>query len=269
MAITTIDGMMAGGRPASYVYKGPPPISTIIAGRHQSLWGLDGSPGSGLFDTTLNGVVLDSSAGNVQGMISRSDPVSGEARLARTVVRSSVGGLVLVCDRLWHNGGVNPAITTAQAIATPVWPARDMDGATLGRGVIVGLEVSAITGAGSPVVSISYTNTASVAARTGTLVHGTTSAAVPGAFYPFGLQADDEGVKSVESITLSTSWTSGTINLAAYRVLAAIDVPAVGSIDPLTGGLPRIFDGSVLFLMLLPNSSTAFRLMALLTETHG
>lgn len=56
MAITTLDGVIAGVRAPNYFAKAVTP--TMVAGRPQSLWGLGGNPGAGSFDTTLAGVAL-------------------------------------------------------------------------------------------------------------------------------------------------------------------------------------------------------------------
>jgi hypothetical protein len=78
-------------------------------------------------------------------------------------------------------------------------------------------------------------------------------------------------VQSVQSITLSTSWTSGTINLVAYRPIAmAMANDAGGAIDCLTGCLPRIINGSVPFIVAQPVEATnAHYVCGLYTETRG
>jgi len=76
----------------------------------------------------------------------------------------------------------------------------------------------------------------------------------------------------VQSLTLSVSWVSGTMNLVAYRILAAL--PLVGAftpnaIDALTGGLPRIYNGSVPWLVFVPSTTTTSNISGLYQETHG
>jgi hypothetical protein len=81
-----------------------------------------------------------------------------------------------------------------------------------------------------------------------------------GVFYPIGLAAGDVGVRSVQSLTLSVSWASGTIHLVAYRPIARLDLASgnVGSsLDAVTGGMPRLFDNSVPFLLFIPSTTTA------------
>ena len=270
MPITTLDGAIAGQQAPRYIAKAATP--TLVAGRTQSLWGLGGSPGAGAFDATLNGVVLSSTASMVAGQLPHVDPVSGNAHLMRVVMTASQAGTILLCDRLWHNGGYNITLTTAQNSTTPAWPARDVAASANGDAVLLGLEVSVATGAGVPTITVSYTNQAGVAGRTGTNSLAVTASATAGAFYTISLQAGDTGVRSVQSLTLSATWTSGTINLVAYRVLAALPAPISNvstAIDALTGGFPRVHNGAAPFVILVPNGAAPTIVNGTYQETHG
>lgn len=268
MAITTIDGAVAGMQPPRQFAKAVTP--TLVAGRPQSLWGLAGNPGAGSFDTTLNGVTLTGNA--VNGQIARSDPGSGNAYLARLQAQATIAGTLMLCDRLWHNGGYTITATTAQNSTTPTWPARDINGATSGVGVYLGLEISAAAGAAAPTITIAYTNSSGTASRSATNLDATANSPTAGAFYRIGLQAGDVGVQSVQSLTLNASWVSGTMNLVAYRVLASLELTTgnVGNaIDVLTGGMPRIYNGTVPFLIFIPSTTTASNISGVYVETQG
>ena len=81
-----------------------------------------------------------------------------------------------------------------------------------------------------------------------------------GAFYQIGLQAGDIGVKSVQHFTLSTNWTSGTMNLVAYRPIAQVEIANTftpGAVDALTSGFPQLYNGFVPFLLFIPQTTTA------------
>lgn len=270
MAITTLDGALAGMRPPQFVAKAP--TATLVAGRPASLWSLAGAPGAGSFNTTLNGVVLSSTSSLVAGQIPHFNPATGNAHLARFSASANIAGTLLLLDRLWHNGGITITSTASQAITSPTWPARDADGATAGAGVLLAVEVSAATGAGTPTITAGYTNQEGTAGRTATNVLATAATAAIGATYFIGLQAGDSGVRSVESIQLSATWTSGTINMVAYRVLAALELNAANvsnAIDVLTGGMPRLYDGVVPWLVFIPSSTTATSVTGTFVETHG
>lgn len=275
MAITTVDGLFAGLRQPVPFAKAV--TATLVAGRPASLWSLAGAPGAGGYDTTLNGVVLSSSSSLVAGQIPHYDPASGNSYLAYLQAMATQAGTLLLLDRLWHNGGFTITSTAAQSITSPTWPARcptsgtDDTPATTGLGVMLAVEVSAATGAGTPTITVSYTNQAGTAGRTATNIIGTVATSAIGATYLLGLQAGDTGVRSVQSLTLSATWTSGTINLVAYRQLASLPLQALipNAIDSLTGAGTRLYNGVVPYLVFVPNTTTATTVTGLYTEAQG
>lgn len=270
MSITTLDGALAGMRPPVQFAKAT--TATLVAGRPASLWSLNGAPGPGSFDTTLNGVALSSSSALVNGQLYHQDPVSGSSYLARFSAAAAQGGKLLLLDRLWHNGGFTITSTSAQSITSPTWPARDANAATAGQGVMLAVEVSAATGAGTPTLTVSYTNQAGTSGRTAANIDATLASSAIGAFYRIGLAAGDTGVQSVQSLTLSATWTSGTINMVAYRLLAELELPSAyvpNALDALTSGFPLIPNGAVPFLVFIPNSATATPVSGSYVETQG
>lgn len=270
MAITTLDGVVAGFQ-APFIFS-KSVTATLVAGRPASLWSLGGAPGAGSFDTTLNGVVLSSSSAQVAGQIRHVDPVSGNAYLARLQAAATQAGTLLLLDRLWHNGGYTITSATAQNSTTPTWPARDIAGSTNGDGVLLALEVSAACGAAAPTITVGYTNQAGTASRSATNIRATENSPAIGATYFIGLQAGDTGVRSVQSLTLSVSWVSGTINLVAYRLLAALELPGAltpNAIDALTGGFTRLYNGTVPWLVFVPNTTTATLVSGQYLESQG
>jgi len=270
MAITDFDGVIAG-------YKGLRPFlkaasGTLVAGRAFSYWGVAGIPGPGGYNGTLNGVVLESTSNTVAGMLRHIDPGSGNAYLGRFGGGASQAGMLVLADRLWHNGGITITSTSSQAITSPTWPARDADGATNGEGVYLGLEVSATTGTGTPTITVGYTNSAGTAGRTGTNIVATTASTLLGTCYWIGQQGVDTGVRSVQSLQLSASWTSGTINLVAFRILEMVETAAafVGNwIDVASGGLERLYNGVVPYLQFIPQTTTSTNIVGSYLETHG
>ena len=132
--------------------------------------------------------------------------------------------------------------------------------------------MSAATGAGTPTITIGYTNSAGTASRTATNIIATVASSAIGATYFIGLQAGDVGVRSVQSLTLSATWTSGTINLVAYRVLADLELAGAfvpNAVDFLTGGAPRLYDGVMPWLVFIPATTTATNVSGTYQETHG
>lgn len=264
MAITTLDGLFAGLRPTQEFNKVITP--TLVVGRPASLWALGGNPAAGSFDATLNGVVLSSSSTIPNGAIPHFDPSSGNSYLAYLGAQSSAaGGSLLLLDRLWHNGGITATSTSAQNITSPTWPSRnptsgiDDTPTTTGVGVLLAVEISAVMGAAVPTITISYTNSAGTSGRTATNILAVTSASPAGCTYWIGLQAGDLGVRSVQSVTLSVSWVSGTMNLVAYRRIASLPLLAgiPNAIDSLTGAGQRLYNGVVPWMVFVPGATTA------------
>lgn len=270
MAITTLDGVIAGMQPARHIAKAA--TGTLVAGRPQSLWPVAGSPGAGAYDATLNGAVLSSSSTIPNGAIPHVDPVSGNAYLARLSAAASQGGQLLLCDRLWSNQ-LTVNSTLLQSPTTPTWPARDAAGSTNGDGVLIGIETSAAASATAVAATMTYTNEAGVGSHTSTILDATAATAtIAGAFFRMGLQAGDKGVRAVTGFQFSTAWTTGTINLVAYRVLASLELIAANipnAVDALTSGMPRLYNGTVPFLIFIPNTTTTSLVSGSYVETQG
>jgi hypothetical protein len=264
MAITTLTGLLAGMRPLINFNK---QMQTSSLPNVSSTWGQGTTPAAGAFNTTLNGVTLSSP---VTGQIPFTNPASGNAYLARLEAASvSTSTTLILADRLWHNGGINITSTSAQGITSPTWPARDANGATSGEGVFIALEVSSVAGGATPTVTISYTNQAGTAGKTSSIVGN--SNAGGSLFYRFPLESGDTGVQSVQSITLSTSWVSGTINLVAFRGIAALPMPfanKVYALDAINAAMPRLFSGSVPFFLMACSSSNT-RVQGSIAFTEG
>ncbi|MFN7882830.1 MAG: hypothetical protein ACK5PF_07430 [bacterium] len=267
MAITTLDGAIAGMKPPAYYSKAL--SGTLVAARPFSPFYLAGSPGAAVAPTPgLAGAALTSYAGQIP-----IPPASANTHLARfTGVSSAQPGMLLLCDRLWHNSGIVVTTTTAQTINSVAWPARDRNGTTNGDDVLIGLEISTATGAGASVVSMSYTNSAGTAGRSGTMLIPYAATSAAGSFYPFALQAGDVGVRSIQSYTSTVSMTSGVVHLVAYRVLASLELPAAGianGIDVLTSGMPRCYDTTVPFLLFIPSTTTTTQFTGQVAFTQG
>ena len=268
MAITSLDGVISGLKAPEDILKVG--ATTQVVGTWHSKFYEAGRPAAAAAPTIgTTGTALTSYTGQVPF----TNPSSGNSYLARVQVASTANGTLMVADRLWHNSGIVVTTTAAQSVASNTWPARDRDGSTNGENVLVALEVSAALGSGAAMTNCTmvYTNSSGTGSRTATL--GTVAAAaVQGTFVPFALQAGDTGVRSVQSITLGTSLVSGSISLVAYRQIAFVPCPlanAGGSIDAVSGGFPRLYNNTVLFVCWLPSSSAAVDILGQLTITQG
>lgn len=269
MAITTLDGALAGMQPPASFVKAATP--TLATGRPHSLFYLAGMPGAAAAPTPgLAGAALSAYA----GQLPFSNPPAGQnSHLARLQALSNTPGTLILADRIWHNSGLNLKATTAQTINSVPWGARDALGSASGEQVFIGLEVTAATGTGTPSFTLGYTNQDGVGGRSGAGVLAGAASSPVGAFYPLGLQAGDRGVRSVQSFTLSASWVSGAASLVAYREIARLELPAITAgaqaIDALTSGFPRLFNDSVPFLIFVPGATTATNISGQMVLTKG
>lgn len=281
MALTTIAGIQAALLPPVNFCKTQ---LNDTAGGYYSTWFGSGDPGSGVADTTTaGGVVRSNSSGIVPGSPYWQDPASGNTYLAQATIAPTALLMTtttyLLCDRLWdcgaNSGGsiISVTSTSAQTINSATWPSRDALGGTNGVGVLIGLECSSSTGAatGFAGTTISYTNSAGTAGQTGTLSVPAASG-VKSTFFTFGLAGGDLGVQSIQSLTLGGSLTSGTIVLAAYRVICPIITMASNQnmlADPFTLGFPQLFNGTVPFILGQQTASAGPTIAGSLTFAQG
>ena len=267
MAITTLDGALAGMTYPRYISKAV--TGTMVAGRPHSLFYLAGSPGAAVAPSSgMSGGALTTYA----GQIPFTNPGAGNSYLARLQGQATIAGTLLLCDRLWHQSGISVTTTTAQTITSAAWPARDANGSTNGEDILIGLEVSTVTGSGAATPTISYTNQGGTSSQTGAMQVAYVAVSIAGTFYPFTLAAGDTGVRSVQSVTLSVSMTSGAVHLVAYRVLAALEIPGANvgnAIDVLTSGFPRLYDNTVPFLIFIPSTTTTSNVTGQMIVTQG
>lgn len=267
MAIVDLDGVIAGAQAPRFFAKAA--VGTQVLGRLHSLWGTLGNPGAGTWSATLNGANL---VAPVNGQLPFTDPVSGSSYLAAFSVMANATGMLVLADRLW----VNHLTVNSTALQSPTQPtleARDAAGTTDGDGVMLAIETSAVAGAQAAAVTVTYTNQSGTTGRTANFVDAPTAATtLAGSMFRIGLQAGDTGVRSVTGVQFSTSWTTGTINLVAYRPLALLPIAAAGvpaSIDAVTSVLPTIYDGTVPYMFWVPGVTTTTALSGHFIYTQG
>ena len=120
--------------------------------------------------------------------------------------------------------------------------------------------------------TLDYTNSAGVSGRTGAL-GSVASGSNAGCFYIFQLQAGDTGVRSIQGITLGTSYVGlNSLHLVAFRPI--IDYPflyhpQISNLDPVGLGFPRCYDNTVPFVTTLCSSASATSGIFTLQFAHG
>jgi hypothetical protein len=268
MAITTLDGVIAGMQAPQPLIKVGTTTPAVGAMRGYTPWYAAGSPGAATANAAgINGAAV---SGPVAGQITRTNPGAGNAHLARLALTASQPGTMWLIDRLWNNSGFSATSTTAQAITPAALPSRDGAGGTNGANVLAAIEWSVGSGAGSPNLSLTYTDQDGV---TGQVASHAATANVPvGTFEIFTLAAGDTGVRAPTSFIQSATRNSGTMHLVLFRVLAQVEVTAANignAIDALTSGMPRIYNDSVPQLVWFPTVTTATNFMGQYVETQG
>lgn len=268
MAIVTLDGALAGMQYPREFIKAV--TGTLVAGRPHSLFYLAGMPGAAVAPSPgLVGAALTT----YSGQIPFTNPGSGlNTYLARLQAQATQAGSLLLCDRLWHNSGISATSTSEQVFTSSAQiPARDALGTNSGEQVLAAVEVSGVTGAGTPTLTLKYTNQSGTADKTATNVVATVASSIAGTFYPIGLAAGDRGIQKAQSIQLSATWTSGTIHAVLYRILARLELQAQipNAIDALTSGFPRLYDNTVPFLVFIPNTTTTSNISGSVVWTQG
>ena len=272
MAITTLDGAIAGMQAPQPFMKVGITTAAVASQRAYTHWYATGNPGASVANAAgVNGQAVDPSLGtSVGGRIIRTNPGSGNAYLARLAVNAGVPGTLWLIDRLWQNSGLVVTSTGAQAITPATLPARSGDGTSNGANVMAAIEWSATGGAGTPTVTLTYTDQDGNTGATGTFT-GVASPPV-GTFEIFTLAAGDTGIRAPTSFIQSATRTSGTMHLVLFRVIAQVEVTLGGvgnAIDALTSGMPKVYNDSVLQLVWFPSATTATNFIGQYIETQG
>lgn len=271
MAITTLDGVIAGFQPPKPLIKTGVTMAAVGAMRGYTPWYAAGNPGASTATAIgINGEAATPALASTGGRIPRTNPGSGNAYLGRLAINASQTGTLWLIDRLWQNSGLSVTSTAAQAITPATLPSRDGAGGTNGANVMAAIEWSAAGGAGTPTVTLTYTDQDGNTGATGTFAAVTTPGV--GTFEIFTLAAGDTGVRAPTSFIQTATRTSGTMHLVLFRVLAQVEVTSANignAIDALTSGMPQIYNDSVLQLVWFPSATTAVNWQGSYTETQG
>ena len=232
------------------------------AGIWHSLHAATGTPGAWSPGTPgVAGRATDGTAAADDGVLRLPTAGAGlSLYLTQLQTVATVACQVMVMDFLWVNTGLVVTTTTAQTVNSVAFPARDMDGSTTGNGVGIAVLVTTATTNAAAItnMTMSYTSSAGVAGRTATMASFPATANA-GTLVPFQLQAGDEGVQSVQSVTLGTSLVTGAISLVAYRMIAASPNP-VANLSSINASSPegvKIEQTAALIPVQYPTATTA------------
>lgn len=244
MAISTVDGLVAGAKQQINYYKAS--ATSKAAGSFHSLWATAGLPGAGAAAGSAAGAACTSAT---TGAIPFSNPGGANTKyLMGLELAGATAGTFFLYDRLVHTSALSGTVTTAQTVNSAA-----LTRYTSGDGVECWLEFYSATGATAATATVSYTNQAGTAGRSGTAAVIATT--VVGQLIPVTLQAGDTGVQSVQSVTLSISTgTAGNFGITLMKRLAHAGVAVVNTpqlLDWQAVGLPEIQSDACLALGVL------------------
>ena len=188
---------------------------------------------------------------------------------AFTAAATSCPTILMLVDLLGFYPITTCTVTTAQTLNNTVTLPRY----TSGAGVQAFVTPSTGMGAGTPNISIGYTNSAGVAGKAtpATLPIGMTAAPVTSIVYsgtgtgkvgPFmPLAAGDAGIRSVQSFTLSATYTSGALNLVLCKPLLTLPITTLGvaaerDLVNQLPSLPKVYDGACLSWLMYAGAAT-------------
>lgn len=221
-----------------------------------------GFPGAWAIGTPgINGRATDGTNSADLGCLPVKNPVSGVNYLTNFSSTATTASFQLLLDLMWVNTGLVVTTTTAQSITPVSLPARSLDGTSNGEDVMAGILVTTATTNASAVTNttMSYTNSDGTSGKTAT-ISSFPATAVAGTLIPFQLASGDKGVRSVQSVTLGTSYAAGAISLVLFRVIAGVPVliaNAGGKIEANNGFNIKLFNGSCLLPAYYATATTA------------
>lgn len=228
-------------------------------------WKDAGFPGAWAPGTPgINGRVTDGMDAADTGCLPLWTP-TGSLYLSSVNLTATVNHNFMLCDVVWVNSGIAVTTTGPQAITTPAFPARDLNGSANGEGYMIGLVFTAASTNAAVIntSTVSYTNSDGTAGRTATLVNvaGDMIPVTPviGTCVWFRLAAGDKGVQSIESITLATSLVTGSVSLIVARPLATVTptVVNIGTTDKYPDPGLRLYTGTCALWFAKSSATTA------------
>jgi hypothetical protein len=261
MAITTEDQVLAGFQPPKAFMKTS--LAAKAAGTPVAMGLLSAGffPAATLGTPGLAGATIDGTTQALGGFFPFTNPSSGNTYLAKAGLFFGSGVVGIdIYDALWYNSGISVTTTTAQTINSVTLPARDATGTTSGVGVMCWVYIASATTSANTTATITYTNSSGTASRTGTIgLGGIPASATAGTFLPFTLQVGDVGIQSIQSLTLGTTLSAGTINLFLIREISYIGATQVSSgltADWAQLGFPQLYNGTALSFWVMPSITT-------------
>lgn len=251
MAFTTRNDIVAA--PKQRIPWAKTASRTAVNGAPFSVFDVAGSPGAGTLagTNTANGIVPNDTIAGYPAI--NAFVGANKGAITRSLIQSTVAGLVVVYDRLFVAGAyafnANVNLASQPSFATRVPNGTDF------RGLEIWIEaVTAFTGNLS--IAIGYTREDGTTGRTtGTIATGI--APTQGRCLRLNFQTGDSGIQRLDSV-VATGSTAGTFNVMILRPLASYRVKFAGDgevQDWGKTGMPEVFADSALYMIVTPDST--------------
>lgn len=193
------------------------------AGRAYSSWLAGGFPAAGATPTTA-AAPTNATTG---AMTANGDNLFNgtNRRLLKCIVdyaaSASPGGMLTICDRVGHQGGLSGTTTGAQ---TTNLPTAALTRKTSGVGVQIGAEIYSAVGSTGTTITASYTNQAGSSGQaTPTATFGGTGFNLASRIVILPLASGDTGVQAAASATIAASTlTAGNFGITLFYPLVHI-----------------------------------------------
>lgn len=228
---------------------------TTVAAMPFSLFDIAGNPGAGTLavGNTVNGIVPANPG--VTGYPALNAFGGGNTGyLSGVEFGCTVACRMVIYDRVFSCGAY--AFNASQVLDTqPSFAARLPN--TDYKGLELWVEQVTIA-TGNQAVTVTYTTDSDAPGHTTGAV-GIAAAPTVGRMWQLPLQAGDQGIKKIESVT-GTVATVGTFNVHIMRRLWTGRVPSVaagGKHNYVDTGLPKLYADSALFLMIFADSTSS------------
>lgn len=222
--------------------------------RDHSLWQYEGMPSGGAIPTIAQ--IPDRT---IIGAMPFTAPIASQEKfLISAGITSTVAGIYVLYDRLFHIGGLSATVTTDQQIQSP-----SLTRNTGGIGNIAFYEIYSQIGTTSATLTMTYTNQAGVPGKVSTINIGGTGFREATRIQRIPLALGDTGIRAIEKIALSTSTgTAGNFGITLIQSISwqSVSTPgAMGWRDYTTGlpSMPSIHPNACLSYIFRATTATA------------
>lgn len=230
---------------------------TTAAGVWHSLWPVGSYPGAGGNGAAgsgtpgAGGTALTIADGSIIRIPDQTLPIT--KHLTEFIAWSDRDCTIMLYDRLVSISGISLVGTGNKNVGSATLPRY-----TTGEGVEVWLEVTTATTTTAAIISMnSYTDeSGNGTSAGGSLTFPAAATRLSSFVGPMPLATGDYGVRSVETVNVSTAAAAGVVNVVLIKPLAYISTATyLARNTDLVGTLPRLYNGATLGLAAMTTTS--------------